>query len=480
MSNIKSRTGRRRTAVPADRHKRAVAYRHRSAVVKKITPAAAEAEEIVIAAVEETAEEPAVPVAEAVTAEPAAPAEAVKAAAAVSILDKIKGFFGKLKKQPAEAESTVQETAEPEEVQETPAVQEVQTEAAEVQEAEEPAVTEVTEEAPAEETAAEQETEVQDAEPENTEAAEEEAEAELLEAVEEELTFETEEQENELAEEAAEVLAKKAEPAEEVPAEPETAEETPAEPVKEEIPAEAEEVEEPEPKKSLFGSYKARRAARRNEKRAQLDWEADLPKNGLLTMLLMPGTSIDKEDLVDGPVMGSFGALCANLIKWPVIASALVYPLYTYIQEKAFSVVSMNFTSAAMLVLKLAAFGFICEYVLLWTLDILGNLTRRAIEKRKLVSSVGRGSLGIALAFGISIAVMYFKGYAYGFAALTAAVVYSISLFAYGIDNCMRLNKTVQMIVILLLTFAFALAGYKYIAYVCDDVLKVLHYIANL
>ena len=241
-----------------------------------------------------------------------------------------------------------------------------------------------------------------------------------------------------------------------------------------------EEMEEPEVKKSLFGRMKDHRTARKNEKRAQLDWEAELPRNGLFTMLLFPGSSIDRENREKGPVFGSFASLLVNLIKWPVVCSALVYPVYRYIGEKSFSIIRMNFTSAAMLVLKLSVFCFLCEYVTVWILGFAANILQKSIEKRKLISSVSRGSLGIALAFAAAGAVMYFKGYALGFAALTAAAVYGISLFAYGVDSCMRMNKTLQLLIMTALVFGFAFAGYKYIEIVAPDVIKMVQYIANL
>ena len=403
MSKTNIGAARKRTATPASRHKRAVAYRHRHIAARPA--AAAEFPEERVLQPQETAEN----IISAFDIEE-------ENSGSENALSKLKMFFaGKIskpeEKKEEQSEEPAAETKENETVSEPETVQEVtessaeQTEPCEVQT----------------ETSAEEE--------ENsafkTEVKEESAGTEN-----EEITEETE--------------------------------------------------EEPEEKEGLFAGIKARRTARRNEKKAQLDWEADLPRNGLFTMLFMPGTSIDRENREDGPVFGSFGAFFANIFKWIMAASAFVYPLYLYVQEKSFSTVSMNFTSAASLVLKIAVYGFVSEYLLIWILELIANITQHATEKRKLVSSAGRAGWGIGLAFGIAMAVMFAKGFAFGIAALTAAVIYSISLFIYGIDRCMRLSKTVQMIIIALFVFICALAGYKYISFIAPDVLELLHYIANL
>lgn len=249
-------------------------------------------------------------------------------------------------------------------------------------------------------------------------------------------------------------------------------------PVKKQPTAEEKKEQKRLEKQAKVQKAKAKKARKRQDKEDALNRLIDEPSNSLILMMINPLLCMDRVADVDYATLSAGQRCVLNILKWIAFSSCIAMGISHLINLEPFGFARLNFTATANLAFKIAAYGFIFEYLITYLIKLVCTNKNTPVDRDRMVSICT-----IAVPFKIVMYVISACLIAYntmvGYAFFFTAVFVSILLTGYGLNKTALPQKRAMAAIIAGVFVAMSVFG-MYFTFIAKDIIQIFVNILNI
>ncbi len=249
-------------------------------------------------------------------------------------------------------------------------------------------------------------------------------------------------------------------------------------PVKKQPTAEEKKEQKRLEKQAKNQKAKAKKARKYQKKEEALNRLIDEPSNSLFLMMINPLLCMDRVADVDYATLSAGQRCVLNILKWIAFSSCIAMGISHLINLEPFGFARLNFTATANLAFKIAAYGFIFEYLITYLIKLACTNKTILVDRDRMVSICT-----IAVPFKIVMYVISACLIAYntmiGYAFFFTAAFVSILLTGYGLNKTSLPHKRAMLALIAGIFVAMSVFG-MYFTFIAKDIIQIFMNILNI